>query len=117
MSLLAMADVKIAVKPGAFRLLDKINRILAAEGIPSYLVGGFVRDFLIGRDNADIDIAVSADALETARKIAAALGGKYISLDAENGVGRVIIPGETWHLDFTTLHGDINVISREHSSC
>jgi poly(A) polymerase len=102
-----MADVKIAVKPGAFRLLDKINRILAAEGIPSYLVGGFVRDFLIGRDNADIDIAVSADALETARKIAAALGGKYISLDAENGVGRVIIPGETWHLDFTTLHGDI----------
>jgi poly(A) polymerase len=102
-----MEDVKLAVKPGAFRLLNKINRLLAAEGIPSYLVGGFVRDLLLGRDTADIDIAVSADALETARKVSAALGGKYIPLDVENGVGRVVIPEEACHLDFTTLRGDI----------
>ncbi len=102
-----MEDMRLAVKPGAFRLLNKINRLLAAEGVPAYLVGGCVRDWLLGRDTADIDIAVGADALETARKVAAALGGKYISLDAENGVGRVIIPEEAWHLDFCTLVGDI----------
>jgi poly(A) polymerase len=107
MSLMAMEDVKLAVKPGAFHLLNKVNRILAAEGVPSYLVGGFVRDLLYGRDTADIDIAVGADALETARKIAAELGGKFVPLDAENGVARVIIPGEACHLDFSTLHGDI----------
>ena len=102
-----MEHLKLTVKPGAFRLLTKINRLLATEGIPCYLVGGFVRDLLLERDTADIDIAVSADGLETARKVAAALGGKYISLDAENGVGRVVIPGEIWHLDFTTLRGNI----------
>ncbi len=102
-----MEDSKLAVNPDAFRLLNKINRLLAAEGTCTYLVGGFVRDWLIGRDNADIDIAVGADALETARKIAAVLGGKYIPLDAENGVGRVVIPGETYYLDFTTLRGGI----------
>jgi poly(A) polymerase len=102
-----MEDVELAVKPGAFRLLDKINRLLAAEGIPAYIVGGFVRDLLLGRDNADIDIAVKANALETARKAAAALDGKYVPLDAENGVGRVVIPGETRYLDITAFHSDI----------
>jgi len=97
----------LAVKPGALRLLKTIQRLIAAEGIPAFLVGGFVRDLLLGRDTADIDIAVGADARETARKIAAALGGKYISLDAENGVGRVVIPREKYYIDFTTLAGDI----------
>jgi poly(A) polymerase len=104
---LAVEDVKLAVKPAALHLLKKINRALTAEGTPAYIVGGFVRDSLLGRDNADIDIAVGADALETARKIAAALGGKYVPLDTENGVGRVVVPGEMYHLDFTTLRGDI----------
>jgi poly(A) polymerase len=107
MSLLAVEDVELAVKPGAFRLLNKVNRLLAAEGIPSYLVGGFVRDLLLNRDNEDVDIAVGADALATARKIAAALDGKYVPLDAENGIARVVIPGEAWHLDFTTIQGNI----------
>jgi poly(A) polymerase len=102
-----MENEKLALKPGAYRLLHKIIRLLAAENIAAYLVGGFVRDLALNRDTADIDIAVGADARDTARKIAAALGGKYVSLDEENGVARVIIPDETWHLDFTTLHGDI----------
>jgi poly(A) polymerase len=107
MPLLAMKDLKIAVNPGVFQLLDKIKRLLNAEGILAYLVGGFVRDLLLGRDTVDIDIAVGVDGLETARRVAAALGGKYVLLDAENGVGRVVVPGETCHLDFTTLDGDI----------
>jgi poly(A) polymerase len=108
MSLLAMEDVKLAVEPGALRLLNKINRLLAAESIPAYIVGGFVRDLLLERATADIDIAVGADALETAHKVAGILGGKSIPLDTENGVSRLVIPGETCHIDFTTVHGDID---------
>jgi poly(A) polymerase len=102
-----MKDMKLAVNPGVFRLLNKTNHLLAAEGIRSYLVGGFVRDLLLGRDTTDIDIAVIADALETAQKAAAALDGKYVPLDTENGVARVIIPGEKWHLDISTIESDI----------
>ena len=102
-----MEDIRPVVKPDASRLLTKISRFLAKEGIASYLVGGFVRDMLLGRDTADIDIAVDADALAVAAGVAAALGGKYVPLDAENGVGRVVLPDTKWQIDFTTLQGDI----------
>jgi poly(A) polymerase len=98
---------KLSVNPGAFRILDKVNKLLAAENIPAFIVGGFVRDLLIQRSSVDIDIAVRADARVTARKIAGALGGKYISLDEANGVARVVIPGEPFHLDLASFPGDI----------
>jgi len=114
MSLQTMEDLKLYVRTDASRLLTNISRFLAEEGIQSYLVGGFVRDILLGRDTADIDIAVANNALEIAPMVAAALGGRYIPLDKENGVGRVILSqNETasaevkWELDFTTLKGNI----------
>lgn len=102
-----MEDLKLVVKPEAARLLTKISRFLTEEGIPSYLVGGFVRDMLLGRDTADIDIAVAADALSVAHGVAAALDGKYIPLDEENRVGRVVLTDEKWQIDFTTFAGSI----------
>jgi poly(A) polymerase len=114
MLLQTMEDLKLFVRPDASRLLTNISQFLTSEGIQSYLVGGFVRDMLLGRDTADIDIAVATDALAIAPRVAAALGGRYIPLDEENGVGRVILSsnGTTpakgrWELDFTTLKGKI----------
>ena len=73
-----------------------------------------MRDMLLGRDTADIDIAVAADALEIAPKVATAFGGKYIPLDEVNGVGRVVLfnnkaaPAKgKLELDFSTLKGNI----------
>ncbi len=102
-----MENLRLVVKPEASRLLTKISRILSEEGIPAYLVGGFVRDMLLERDTADIDIAVAADALSIAPVVAAVLNGKYIPLDEENGVARVVLPDSRWQIDFTTLKGDI----------
>ncbi len=108
-----MEELKMLVKPGALRLLTRVGHFLGEEGIQSYLVGGFVRDALLGRDTADIDIAVAADAREIARRLAAAFGGKYVPLDESNGVGRVVLFGNgatgkaRWELDFSTLKGTI----------
>jgi poly(A) polymerase len=109
-----MEDLKLFIRPEASRLLTSISCFLTEEGIRSYLVGGFVRDMLLGRDSADIDIAVAAEALAIAPKVAAAFGGKYIPLDEENGVGRVVLfhnrttePKVNWELDFTTLKDNI----------
>jgi len=102
--------LKLFIEPGASLLLTKINNCLTKQGVQSYVVGGFVRDVLLRRDTADIDIAVTADALETAPRVATALGGKYIPLDKVNRVGRVILinQGEPstrgqWKLDFSTV--------------
>jgi len=109
-----MEDLKLFVEPDVSRLLTSISHFLAEEGVRSYLVGGFVRDMLLGRETADIDIAVAADALEVAPKVATALGGRYIRLDEENRIGRVILfndgtpPAKSkWELDFATLRGNI----------
>ncbi len=108
-----MEDLKLSVKPEAARLLTRVGRFLADEGIQSYLVGGFVRDMLLGRDTADIDIAV-ADALTIAPRVASALGGRYVPLDEVNGIGRVVQLGNggsaakgRWELDFSTIKGNI----------
>jgi len=94
--------------------LARVSNLLTEQGIPSYVVGGFVRDMLLGRETADIDITVAADALQIAPKVAAALGGKSIPLDKINGVARVIpankeetTTGARWQLDFATLEGSI----------
>ena len=95
-------------------LLDKVSSFLAEQNIESYLVGGLVRDVLLGRDTADIDIAVASDALEIAPKVAAAFGGKYVPLDRVNRVGRVVLideqspsAGGQWEIDFTTFQESI----------
>ncbi len=56
-------------------LLTKVSNFLAGQDIKSYVVGGLVRDVLLGRDTADIDLAIVADALKIAPEVAAALGG------------------------------------------
>ena len=46
----------------------------ACEGMPAYLVGGAVRDLLLGETRADLDVAVEGDV----RALADALGGEII---------------------------------------
>ena len=87
-------------------VLVRVGDFLAAQGIEAYLVGGLVRDVLLGRETADIDLAVSADALDVAAKVAAALDGRYVLLDRENRIGRVVL-ADAWELDFSTFDGSI----------
>jgi tRNA nucleotidyltransferase (CCA-adding enzyme) len=50
--------------------LPAIERLLeAARGIAAYLVGGAVRDLLLGWERADIDVAVEGEVAELARRL------------------------------------------------
>jgi hypothetical protein len=96
MYLPVMPDLKPVLKPRVFSLLTRVSGLLTEQGIAAYLIGGLVRDMLLERNTADIDIAVAADALKVAPKLAGALGGKYVLLDGVNRIGRVVLaPGET----------------------
>ncbi len=87
-------------------VLAGVDAFLTAQGIEAFLVGGLVRDVLLGRETADIDLAVSADALDVAAKVALALGGRYVLLDRENGIGRVVLVDKGC-LDFSTFDDGI----------
>jgi poly(A) polymerase len=89
-------------------LLVKVSTILSQQNCPAYIVGGFVRDWLLGRKTADIDIAVKGDALSIAQEVARAIDGNYVLLDETNKVARVVVTDEhQWHLDFTSFSKDI----------
>ena len=89
-------------------ILVRISTILNRKNYPAYIVGGFVRDCLLGRKTDDIDIAVKGDALSIAQEVARALDGKYVLLDKTNKIARVIITDQrVWHLDFTSFSNDI----------
>lgn len=91
--------------------MTTVSNLLAKQDIQSYIVGGFVRDVLLGRDTDDIDIAVEADAVKLALNIATAIGGKYVLLDKVNKVSRVVLinkEARQWKLDFSTVDGSID---------
>ena len=64
---------RIRALPGAERLLP------ALDGLPPvYLVGGAVRDLLLGEPVVDVDLAVEGDGPRTARELARRLGGDVV---------------------------------------
>lgn len=57
-----------------FKVIKKINTLSKKEKIPVYAVGGFVRDYLLGRDQKkDVDFVVEGSGLEFAKKFDAFL--------------------------------------------
>jgi putative nucleotidyltransferase with HDIG domain len=76
-------------------------------GLAAWLVGGAVRDALLHRPVSDFDFVLAGDALAAARGLANALGGAYYPLDAERGVGRVVLAGGATRLtlDLSNLRG------------
>ncbi|GAB4242124.1 MAG: CBS domain-containing protein [Thermoleophilia bacterium] len=73
------AQTRITQPLSQVPFLERVFRAASAlsddfEGV--YLVGGFVRDLLLGQPNADVDIAVEGDGIEFARRLATQLGGR-----------------------------------------
>jgi poly(A) polymerase len=105
-----MKDLELLISPQASLPLTRVSDFLAEHGIEAYLVGGFIRDALLKRATADIDISLKGDALEVARQVAITLGGRYVLLDETNRVGRVVVSADAesrWAIDFSTLKGSI----------
>ncbi len=97
------------INQGLPGLLSKVSTVIANHDCSAYVVGGFVRDRLLDRETADIDIAVGGDALIMAQEVAEAFDGRYVLLDEDNMVARVVVFGaeQTWHLDFASFSNGI----------
>ncbi|NJL90220.1 MAG: CCA tRNA nucleotidyltransferase [Coleofasciculaceae cyanobacterium SM2_1_6] len=72
---------------------------------PAYLVGGAVRDALLGRkrDYLDLDFVLPDRAIETAKAIANHYQAGFVILDQKRAIARVVFPQGT--LDFAQMEG------------
>ncbi len=83
-------------------LIRKVRAVIPAEQ-QVYLVGGAVRDLLLGVPLNDLDFVLTGDVLATSRRLANRLNAAYYPLDAERETARLILPqpdGGRMKLDF-----------------
>ncbi len=83
--------------------LTEVFEAVAAASEPYdgvYLVGGTVRDILLGEPNFDVDIAVEGDAIGLARSVADALGGR-VRAHSKFGTA-VVVYGDDQRIDVVT---------------
>jgi poly(A) polymerase len=78
----------------------------ALRGAPAWVVGGAVRDRLLGRPVLDLDVAVAGDPRALARHLAVVAGGPAFQLSGAFGAWRVHAPDRAWQVDVTVLQGD-----------
>lgn len=81
-------------------LLDEIRPVLVARDTPVYLVGGAVRDALLGQASHDLDFVVPEKAIQLAFTVADALHVPAYILDRERDTGRVVLPELETMIDF-----------------
>jgi len=90
-------------------LPEAVRRVLPALGPePVWLVGGSVRDALLGRPTTDFDFAVRGDGVALGRRLANVLGADYFDLDPTRRTGRVLLTleaGRRATFDFASLRG------------
>ena len=83
-------------------------RALIAEALRerrAWLVGGAVRDAILGRATDDLDVVVEGDVGAAARALGEAARGPRFELSGEFGAWRVMAPDRTWQVDLSPLRG------------
>ena len=99
-------SIRIEIDAPGFRVIEKI---LSAVGEESRLVGGCVRDHLIGLDPKDLDIATTALPGKVV-DIFTAAGFKVIPTGLQHGTVTVVHEGEPYEI--TTLRTDVETDGR-----
>ena len=74
---------------------------------PLYLVGGYVRDWLLGRESHDLDFAMDGDAIGLARRMANRFRGHFVLLDREHNTARAVFKerGASYNVDIAGIRG------------
>ncbi len=101
----------MAADPIKNLLLDERIRLVTELAdtfrVPAYLVGGSLRDAVMGRPVRDYDFALGGAVCGLPKEFAARNGGKFFWLDREREQSRVVIGGDGERLtfDFGPLRG------------
>ena len=69
-----------AISANEVRLFGAVHSVSSQLGRPVYLVGGYVRDMLLGRPNNDIDFVTLGGGIEFANAVAMSLGVSKVAV-------------------------------------
>jgi poly(A) polymerase len=92
-------------------LLEKLAEVHAELPGDLYMTGGTVRDLLLGRQSADIDLTVVHRAKQWADRLADCCGGTYVELGREEDAARMVWQGVD--VDFSSFREGASSIDEE----
>lgn len=102
-----MAVLKIPLKDQ--KVLGPVYSFAKARKARLYLVGGVLRDLLLGREkeNPDLDFCLKRGAISLGKKLARKIKAGFVILDKEHGACRLVkrIKDKTYTFDFTDFRG------------
>ncbi len=117
-----VSDVLRARKhDGLTQLLERLGRIADEMGRPAFLVGGGVRDLLLGAPSVDADILVEGNGIEFAQRAAPELGARILT-HGRFGTAVLALPDRTKidvasaRTEFYEAPGALPTVEVEHSS-
>ncbi len=76
-------------------LIENLREFFASKEIDVFLVGGAVRDALVGRTTKDIDVTVGADVQVVGPELASVLNGRFVPLDPAGETVRIVVRRDT----------------------
>ncbi|MDD5087827.1 MAG: HD domain-containing protein [bacterium] len=98
-------DTKAIFARSHSRLLARLGEFADEQGIALYVVGGYVRDFLLGRTaKNEMDFAVLGDAVEFAKRLSEHLRARQPVIFAR--FGTAMIPYRGRRLDFVSARAE-----------
>ena len=105
----AKSSSSVSIPPALVELLTRAGAFFRRRERACYVVGGLLRDQLLGRVPRawNADLAVPNGALALSRELAALLGGAFVPLDEAAGSARVVVqsPGVRVELDISDFRG------------
>lgn len=89
-------------------IIEAMRRVAGTHKVKSYIVGGIVRDALLGLPSYDLDFTIEGDAIATAHAFAKALGVHITVHDQflTAKVGPVIVAGKKQYIDIVTARSE-----------
>jgi len=94
--------------------VEKLDQLAVAgeladdTGVQCYLVGGIVRDLVLGQPNVDIDLLIEGDGIEFAHVMGDKLGGKVIE-NPRFRTAKIVFGEDNTHIDVATARDEFYV--------
>jgi tRNA nucleotidyltransferase (CCA-adding enzyme) len=103
-------QLKLSLGEDHLRLIQLVAAAATQRGLPLYIVGGAVRDMLLGQPIHDFDLTVEGDAIRLARMLAHNYGGG-VTAHTKFGTAKWFLPR-----DLTNDHATLDLISARSES-
>lgn len=86
---------------------NQLIKDLLPKGAKAYIVGGYIRDKILGVETFDIDYAIlNTNTIQLAKAFASKVKGHFVLLDSINEIARVVMPDKKNFVDFAKCVGN-----------